>query len=471
MYPFDIRHEGCLLILIKGAMRTGSKFQAVWLVHLMIVFSLLLAGCEDRAKYNRSGDILRAQKQYDNALIEYEKTIRDFPGSKEAKEAKAKIIGCILDWGDLKFRQTKFEEAADLYERIFKEHTESPVSMTNIPSDHKYFKELSKAAKGYQEAIILGAKEGLEFAKFDYASRLLKRGEKLKDIEQFYHKLMYHYDLMGKLAFSSGNHVYICNPDGSGIQKVIRGIWPRLSPDGKKIVYINPRVKKTKGSLHYYDLETKEDKVLFSAPVSFQPFWLPSGDKVLVNKGTLFQIVSIDFKYKKTQYNMGFDNSFEVLSDISPDGKTYIAITRCAAANKPCITKVAGDFSSFTVLQCNLGEKNLNIYDARWSPDGSKVAYASDDGIYFLEVVAGNTLRLLDYGSKDYRTRSLAWSPTGQVLAFTSERKNEDGSINKGIYFVNLRQDVVQLELDEKIIKNLDTRCISWSRGYLHDKE
>jgi hypothetical protein len=81
-----------------------------------------------------------------------------------------------------------------------------------------------------------------------------------------------------------------------------------------------------------------------------------------------------------------------------------------------------GPIERLTTLKAN------NTEDAAWSPDGTRIAFASDeDGdydIYVISVEDGVIDNLTDNDEKD---RQPTWSPNGAYIAFTSDRESRPG--------------------------------------------
>jgi tricorn protease-like protein len=66
--------------------------------------------------------------------------------------------------------------------------------------------------------------------------------------------------------------------------------------------------------------------------------------------------------------------------------------------------------------QTRLTDNNVNDYDPSWSPDGEKIAFVSNGGIYVMNADDGSDVtRLTDNAADD---RFPSWSPDGEKIAF-----------------------------------------------------
>jgi len=109
--------------------------------------------------------------------------------------------------------------------------------------------------------------------------------------------------------------------------------------------------------------------------------------------------------------------------------------------------------------QANVSNTTANDTQPSWSPDGTKIAFASDrdqaglSSIYVMNANGSNQTRLTFSGS-GLRDEQPAWSPDGMKLAFTSTRDStvmtwqetdDDGAVlvrttirgNKEVYVMN----------------------------------
>ncbi len=146
-------------------------------------------------------------------------------------------------------------------------------------------------------------------------------------------------------------------------------LYPRFSPDGKKIAFVSYRHGRPE--IHLLDLTTGKRKILCKYPgLNASPVWHPSGKKLVV---TLSKDGGVDL----------------YLIDLS--GRVLKRLTNGLGIN------TGGSFS----------------------PDGRYLAFVSDRGgspqIYILDMLTGSIRRLTFHGS--YNT-SPSWSPRGDRIVY-----------------------------------------------------
>jgi Tol biopolymer transport system component/actin-like ATPase involved in cell morphogenesis len=184
-----------------------------------------------------------------------------------------------------------------------------------------------------------------------------------------------------------------------------RASW---SPDGTKVAFVIESAASGQTDLEMFDLTTRKETLLTSdAQVEGDPAWSPNG-------------TSIAF-WRQQQTNQ----DLWVVS---------VADAVAAAANGPSVKQ----------LGVQLTNDPANDADPAWSPDGTRIAFASqrnpdapqtpkDWDIYVVSAQGGTPQRLTTDPSDD---QDPSWSPDGTKIAFGSKRDetseiyvmNADGS-------------------------------------------
>jgi TolB protein len=87
-----------------------------------------------------------------------------------------------------------------------------------------------------------------------------------------------------------------------------------------------------------------------------------------------------------------------------------------------------------------------------WSPDGTRVAFASDaagnEDIYMLEIASGTMTQLTDHPADDIYPM---WSPDGQQIMFLSERQTPLVSGTIDLYVLSIAEGTVQPLADDDV--------------------
>lgn len=275
-------------------------------------------------------------------------------------------------------------------------------------------------AAGFLASALAGCVEN-EIAAPRSQSRILPRNEAFASASN------------GLIAFSStrdGNaEIYTMNPDGSGAIRLTNNaasdIYPAWSPNGSQIAFVSDR----DGNLEVYVMNadgSSPTRLTNAAGIDAGPTWSPDASKIAFvserNAGSRqIYVMNADGSNPINLSNrVGTRNDEQ--AHWSPNG-TKIAFSRSGGTD--------GNGEVYVMNADGSGQTNLTIRGGvdsplDWSPDGSKIVFASnrDQVTYELYVMNANgsgVTRITDNTVPEYPA---SWSPDGSKIAF-----NEGGQI------------------------------------------
>ena len=217
---------------------------------------------------------------------------------------------------------------------------------------------------------------------------------------------------------------------------VARDSYPKVSPDGTKIVFVSNR----DGVAEIYVMNADggdAKRITFNTTQELVPCWSPDGTKIAYDSMTLpfvesdIWIMNADgSKASNLTNSPGYDTS----ASFSPDGRLIaFASNRDDKDNRQINAKSNFDIwvmNSDGTNQRRLTDSPLLEAGPVWSPDGQRLVYVrkNERGLHDVWVMNANGANQINLtNSSDVDEQSPAWSPDGRLIAFQSARNSPQG--------------------------------------------
>ena len=211
----------------------------------------------------------------------------------------------------------------------------------------------------------------------------------------------------------SGGRLYVADVDGAVVHEVPTGPLdaqgPSWSPDGSLLVYqgIDPEPRPIDRDLYVVDLTTEEVRQI--TDIKHQTLWwwdlpsfAPDGETILFHMprrsdaGTRWDLWSVPVAGGEPTL-VRRDAAMGVYA---PDGTTL------AYLDAPRSEDGGGWSSSLWLVDAGGSDPRLLVdgdFDfLRWSPDGTRIAYAGDGEIHVVDVATGETTYVADGGTAEW---------------------------------------------------------------------
>jgi serine/threonine protein kinase len=232
----------------------------------------------------------------------------------------------------------------------------------------------------------------------------------------------------GRIVFSSdqdgNNELYHINADGSGQRRLTFNPrlddFPNFSADGTLIVFTSDRFN----SDDLFTIRpdgTEEQRITQDPGWERIPSWSPDGRSIFFNygQGNQRRLVQADVGGHGWVQLDTLGLSWAANPDCSPDGRTLLFHGGTNVESSWELYRMELDGSGHQRLTSN----RYRDWGARWSPDGSQIAFLSNrDGdweIFLMNADGTDQRQISDNRSEEY---GVIWSPDGQWLAFNSNR-------------------------------------------------
>ena len=238
-----------------------------------------------------------------------------------------------------------------------------------------------------------------------------------------------------KLFVYSEENWYVMNANGGALSKIPYP-FGRLSPDGKKIVFVNGSVPGSKETHEIFVGDAAGGNAIRltnNHSLDTDPNWSPDSKRIVF---TCFPDEIVDGKLNNPEIcamdadsrnwvRLTNDPAWEGLPLWSPDGARIAFFSRrsCKDGDAAIHVMNADGGNVMRLTECQtVGE------GASWSPDSRKLLYNSDrDGnfeIYAINADPSHQANVTRHPAEDIEP---VWSPDGKKIAFISNRDGKNG--------------------------------------------
>ena len=224
---------------------------------------------------------------------------------------------------------------------------------------------------------------------------------------------------------AENEEIFVISPDGSGERQLTddpaADVHPAWSPDGSRIAFVSDRGGAD--AIHVMNADGSNPVALVTPAaeddVQDWPAWSPDGARIAFVEGGGIFSVAADGSDRQTILD---DNSVYRELDWSPDG------TKLAYAS----TKIDGDYEIFALELAGGQETRLTTLEGfdgnvAWSPDGQTIGFSTNaDGLEPIALMNadGSNQRPVIEGSFSI-TGGCTFSPDGTRIAYVSSESGD----------------------------------------------
>ena len=208
--------------------------------------------------------------------------------------------------------------------------------------------------------------------------------------------------------------MYVANVDGSAVRPVMETtavdqINPRWSPSGQIVYQRRNAVGEELGDLYLIDPASGSESRLTELPEQDSHHWFmsqsvhPDGQTILFNlpRGPLEDQAWDLWTIPATGGELTLVRRNAAHGSYSPSGTTIAYLARPEFGG--------GEFGARSIWLADadgtdprLLVEGTNLKWPRWSPDGTRIAYDDAGGVFVIDVVTGETSRVVDGGNPEW---------------------------------------------------------------------